>query len=245
MKAFTCTALGLVLAAGLGYAQDPPADPGEKKGGPAGAGLGEELDKATAKAGAMTNYSCTITVRTEGMGGEGQEQQSIELQVQPGAAWHLKAGDFEAFKKGDTLAAKEGAAWKRLDKSAKQAIALSVVRGAHETLRELKSSSFKALKRDDSESGRCYAGELTEAALRQLDQGGRGGDRSLPKPSGNAKIWVSGDGAVTKFEVYIESKMKSADNQEVMVKRMITAEIRDIGTTKYDVPPEAAKALEG
>lgn len=243
MKTVICTALGLVLTASLGYPQDPPREPGEMKEGTGRAE--EELDKAVVKAGAMTSYSCTIMIRTEGLSGEDREVHPVELQIQPGAPWRLRSGDLEAFKKGETLVVKEGVAWKKLDRGAKHAPALRMVRGAHETLRDLKSSSFKAVKREDSEGGRCFTGELTEVALKLLDQGRRAGDRSLPKPTGTAKIWVNGEGAVTKFEVHIESKMKNADNQEVLVRRTITSEIRDIGSTKYDVPPEAAKALEG
>jgi len=236
MKTVICTALGLVLAAGSGYPQDMGGSPKpESQAGPK-----EELDKAAAKAGAMTNYSCTITLRLEGMG-EGEGSQPVELLIQPDSPWQLKAGDLEAFKKGETLAVKEGGAWKKLGRGSKPAQALGMVRGPHEVVKDLTSESFKEVKREDSEGGRCFTGELTLVAIRQLARG----DRSLPKPTGTAKVWVNGEGAVTKYEIHIESKTKSADGQEVAVKRTITAEIRDIGSTKYEVPPEAAKALEG
>lgn len=245
MKTVLATALGLVMAASLGYSQDPPGEPGEEKGDApkAGsqAGLKEELDKAAAKAGAMTNYSCMISIKSEGMAGEGQDDQPIELLIQPGAPWQLKSGTVEAYKKGETVAVKEGAGWKKVDRSAKAGNALCAVRCPHEILRDLKSTSFKELKRDDSEGGRCFSGELTETAIKQLARG----DRPLTKPTGTARVWVNGEGNVTKYEVQVEAKMKDADNKEVTVKRTFNVEIRDVGTTKYDVPPEAAKALEG
>ena len=242
MKSMICTALGLVLAASLGYSQDSggaksPGVPGANR-----AGGEEDLDKAAAKAGTMTNYSCTITIKTEGLteGGEGQEIPAVELRIQPDAPWHLKSGETEAYRKGDVLVVKEGAAWKRADRGAKAAKVLQMVRGPHEILVNLKSASFKEVKREDSEGSRCFLGDLTEAALAQFAQG-----RPQPKSTGTAKVWVNGDGAVTKFEVRIESKMKDKTGQEIAVQRTTTVEVRDVGSTKYDVPEEATKAFEG
>ncbi|HZN62584.1 MAG TPA: hypothetical protein VFC90_09285 [Planctomycetota bacterium] len=245
MKTVIGVMLGLVLAAGPGFSQDPAggAPKGEKAPGP-----GEELDKAVAKAGTMTNYSCVISVKVEGISVDTKDSQPVELQIQPGAPWHLKWGDKEAYKKGEVIVVKEGDAWKRPDRAAKGAQSLAMLRGPHEVLGDLKSSSFKEVKREDSEGGRCFAGELTEEAaknLAQMKRGAAAGDRSLPKPTGTAKVWVNGEGAVTKYEVFIEAKMKGADNQDVTVKRAIAVEFRDIESTKYEVPPEAAKALEG
>ena len=235
MKTVLCTALGLVLAAGLGFTQEPAG------GKPAGGE--EDLDKAAAKAGTMTNYSCTITLRAEGMEGEGQAIPPVEIQIKPDAPWHLKSGEVEAYRKGDALVVKEGAAWKRLERSdggAKAAQALRMVRGPHEILISLKTSSFKEVKKEDSEGGRCFSGELTPEALGQFAVG-----RIPPKSTGTAKVWVNAEGVVTKYEVALESKMKDRGGQEITVKRTSTVEIRDIGSAKYDVPEEAAKAFEG
>jgi hypothetical protein len=227
----------------------------------------EDLDKAAAKAAAMGNYSCTITVKMEGMGGgggggEGRGIQPVELQIKADAPWHVKSGEVEAYKKGETLAVKDGETWKKLerpqrpadgerpDRKAMAAQMLRGVRGPHETLKDLNSASFKEVKREDSEGGRCYSGELTAEAVKAIAQrgrrggGGGGGDRPQAQSTGTAKLWVNGDGAVTKYEVYIESKMKNRDDEEVTFKRTTTVDIRDIGSTKYDVPEGAAKALE-
>jgi len=226
----------------------------------------EDLDKATAKAAEMVNYSCTITTKMEGGGGGGgggggRGMPAVELQIKADAPWHVKAGELEVYKKGEALAVKDGETWKKLgrperpaegerpDRRAMAAQMLRGVRGPHETLKEIKSSSFKEVKREDSEGGRCYSGELTEEALKGFAQrrrggGGDGGDRPAPKSTGNAKIWVNGDGAVTKYEVYIESTFMGRNDEEVTTKRTTTIEIRDIGSTKYEVPEAAAKALE-
>jgi len=224
----------------------------------------EDLDKAAAKAAEMGNYSCTISTKMEGGGGGGggdRGPQAVELQIKADAPWHVKMGELEAYKKGEAIAVRDGETWKKLgrperpaegerpDRKAMAAQGLRMVRGPHETLKELKSASFKEVKREDSEGGRCYSGELTEEALKAFAQrrrggGGGGGDRPAPKSTGNARIWVNGDGAVTKFEVYIESTFKNREDEDVTTKRTTTVEIRDIGSTKYDVPEAAAKVFE-
>ncbi|HTF58228.1 MAG TPA: hypothetical protein VK661_13435 [Planctomycetota bacterium] len=225
----------------------------------------EDLDKAAAKAAEMGNYSCTITVKMEGGGGgggEGRGIQPVELQVRSDAPWHLKSGELEAFKKGETLAVKEGEGWKKLERPQRpaegerpdpKAMAAQMLRGLrapHEILKDLKSASFKEVKREDSEGGRCFSGELTAEALKPFLMGGRrrggggGGDQAAPQATGTAKIWVNGDGAVTKYEVNVEAKRKNRDGDEVTTKSTRTVEIKDVGSTKYEVPADAAKIFE-
>src|SRR6267142_5771762 len=143
----------------------------------------EELDKAAAKAAELGHYSCTITVKMEGGGGgggggEGRAIQPVELQVKADAPWRLKSGEVEAFKKGDVLAVKEGETWKRLgrpqrpaegeepDPKAMAAQMLRGVRAPHEILKDLKSSSFKEVKREDGDGGRVFSGELTAEGVK-------------------------------------------------------------------------------
>lgn len=223
----------------------------------------EELDKAAAKAGEMGNYTCTITTKMEGGrgdggGGGGQGLPAVEMNVKPDAPIHLKAGEIEAFRKGDVLAVKDGETWKRAerpergqepDRRAMAAFRLRGVRAPHEVLKELKSSAFKEVKREDGEGGKVFSGELTEEAIKALRPqgrrgGGGGGDRPAPKTTGKAKIWMNGDGAITKYEVNIESTFKNRDDEDVTTKFTSTVEIKDIGATKYDVPEDAAKVFE-
>ena len=228
----------------------------------------DDLDKAAAKAAEMGNYSCTITTKMEGGGGGGGGgggqggAQPVEMNIKADAPIHLKSGEIEAYRKGDVLAAKEGETWKRVerpergqgggerpDRKAMAVQRLRGVRAPHEVLKELKSSAFKEVKREDTEGSRVFSGDLTEEALKALRPAGRrggggGGDRPQPKSTGTAKIWVNGDGAVTKFEVHVESTFKNRDDEDVTTKFTQTVEIKDIGSTKYDVPEEAAKIFE-
>jgi hypothetical protein len=225
----------------------------------------EDLDKAAAKAAEMGNYSCTITVKVEGGGGgggggEGRAPQPVEIQIKADAPWHLKSGEIEAYKKGDALAVKEGDAWKLLgrpqrpaegeqpDRKAMAAQMLRGVRAPHELLKDLKSASFKEVKREDGEGGRIFSGELTAEGVKPFMMGNRrrggGGDQAAPAGTGTAKIWVNGDGVVTKYEVNVESKRKNRDGEEVTTKSTRTVEIKDVGSTKYDLPEGVAKVFE-
>lgn len=226
----------------------------------------EDLDKAAAKAGEMGNYSCTIATKMEGGGGgggDGRGPQPVELQVKADAPVHLKSGEVEAFRKGEVMAMKTADGWKRFERpqrgeggerperGARAAMMLRGVKAPHELLKDLKSSSFKEVKREDSDAGRTYSGALTEEGVKPFlmgggrrPGGGGGDDRPAPKVSGTAKVWVNGDGVVTKYEVYVESTFKGRDDEERTVKRTTTVEIKDVGSTKYDVPEDAAKLFE-
>lgn len=231
----------------------------------AGRAADEDLDKAAAKAAEMGNYSCTVTTKMEGGrgggGGEGGGPQPVEMRVKADAPLHLKSGEIEAYRKGEIVAVKEGDTWKRLerperpaegekpDRRAMAAQRLRGVRAPHEVLKDLKSSAFKEVKREDTEGSKVFSGELTEEALKALRPAGRrggggGGDRPAPKSTGKARIWVNGDGAVTKYEINIESTSKNPEGEERTTKFTSTVEIKDVGTTKYDVPEDAAKVFE-
>src|SRR6185295_16650530 len=158
----------LMVVAALALAFAPAAD--------------EDLDKAAAKAAEMGNYSCTITVKMEGGGGGGggggEGIQPVEMQVRSDAPWHVKTGELEAFKKGEVVAVKDGETWKKLerpqrpaegerpDRKAMAAQALRGIRAPHEILKDLKSASFKEVKKEDGEGGRVFSGELTAEGLK-------------------------------------------------------------------------------
>ncbi len=231
----------------------------------AGRAADEELDKAAAKAAEMGNYSCTVTVKMDGMGGggggEGRGAQPVEINVKADAPIHLKSGEIEAYRKGDVLVAKDGETWKRVERPERgqggggerpdrRTMAVQRLRGVrapHEVLKDLKSSAFKEVKREDTEGSKVFSGDLTEEALKALRPAGRrggGADRPAPKSTGTAKIWVNGDGVVTKYEVHVETTFKDRNDEDVTTKFTSTVEIKDVGSTKYDVPADAAKQFE-
>ena len=95
----------------------------------------------------------------------------------------------------------------------------------------------KELKKD----GEAYASDLTEAGAKELltFRGRRGGNAPEPKNAkGSVKFWVK-DGLLAKYELKLQGTV-NFNGEDRDMDRTTTVEIKDVGTTKVDVP-EAAK----
>ena len=94
------------------------------------------------------------------------------------------------------------------------------------------AAATKNLKKD----GDVYSSELT-------DEGAKAQFRIAAASSakGSVKFWLK-DGALTKYEFKLKGTVDFNGN-EVDVDRTTTVEIKDIGTTKVNVPEAAAKKL--
>ena len=95
----------------------------------------------------------------------------------------------------------------------------------------------KELKKD----GEAYASDLTEAGAKELLTfgGRRGGNAPEPKNArGSVKFWVK-DGLLAKYELKLQGTI-TFNGEDRDMDRTTTVEIKDVGTTKVDVP-EAAK----
>jgi hypothetical protein len=102
-------------------------------------------------------------------------------------------------------------------------------------------SKTKEIKKD----GDAYTGDLTEEGVKQLMAfGGRGGANApeIASPKGTVKFWTK-DGVLSKYEFNVQGKMTFNDNERE-INRTTTVEIKDVGSTKVEVPEEAKKKLE-
>jgi hypothetical protein len=96
----------------------------------------------------------------------------------------------------------------------------------------------------------AYSGDLTDdgaKALLQFPGFGRGGGGGAPQititdAKASVKFWVK-DGMLTKYEIKSTGKTQFGDNDPMDVDRTTTVEIKDVGTTKIDMPDEAKKKL--
>jgi hypothetical protein len=98
----------------------------------------------------------------------------------------------------------------------------------------------KELKQD----GEAYAGELTDTGAKELLTfgGRRGGIAPEPKNAkGSVKFWVK-DGLLAKFELKLQGTI-NFNGEDRDIDRTTTVEIKDVGTTKLDVPDAARKKL--
>ncbi len=218
----------------------------------------EGLDKAAAKAAEMTNYSYKTTTITEGLGKGGVGKPVvIEVKIEKDKPWQLKAGGAEQFKQGEKVIVKEGDAWKEMAKPEKPAdgskpdrkamainMALRGLKAPHEQVKDI-GTKIKDVKREDSDGGACYSGELTEDAAKEFGaiQTGKGGNKGPSfKVTGSVKVFVNGEGSITKLEIVTEGKGTVKD-QEMTVKQTKTIEISEVGSTKVEVPEEVTKLL--
>jgi len=94
------------------------------------------------------------------------------------------------------------------------------------------ATAAKELKKE----GDVYSGDLTEDGARAQFRFG-----TVSNPKGSVKFWVK-DGALTKFEFKVTGKVDFNGN-EFDVDRTTTVEVKDVGTTKVNVPEEAKKKL--
>ena len=104
------------------------------------------------------------------------------------------------------------------------------------------AAGAKELKKD----GDVISGDLTEDAAKNLmrfRRGGGGGGGGEPPPisnaKGSAKFWVK-DGVLSKYEFKLSGKMEINGN-DVDMDRTTSVEIKDVGTTKVEVPEGAKK----
>ncbi len=102
-------------------------------------------------------------------------------------------------------------------------------------------AATKTLKKE----GEVYTGDLTDEGAKALltfrARGGGGEGPTVTNPKGSVKFWLKG-GALSKYEFKVQGKVDFNGN-EMDVDRTTTVEIKDVGTTKVEVPAEAKKKL--
>jgi len=94
------------------------------------------------------------------------------------------------------------------------------------------ATAAKELKKD----GDVYSGDLTEDGAKAQFRFG-----TVSNPKGSVKFWLK-DGALAKFEFKVTGKVDFNGN-EFDVDRTTTVEVKEVGTTKVNVPEEAKKKL--
>jgi hypothetical protein len=100
------------------------------------------------------------------------------------------------------------------------------------------ASQTKGLKKE----GDTYSGDLTEEGAKTFLRFGRGGDGpTISNAKGSVKFWLK-EGALAKYEYKVQGTI-SFDGNDREVDRTTTVEIKDVGTTKVEVPAEAKKKL--
>ena len=90
--------------------------------------------------------------------------------------------------------------------------------------------------------GDAYVGDLTEDAAKTLLRFRRGGDGpAASNAKGAVKFWIK-DGALAKYEFKVQGTV-TFNNNDMDIDRKTTVEIKEVGTTKIEVPAEAKAKL--
>ena len=89
----------------------------------------------------------------------------------------------------------------------------------------------------------AYTGDLTADGVKaQLAFGGRDGNGpTIANPKGSVKFWLK-DGLLAKYEVTLQASM-SFNGNDFPVDQTTTVEVKDVGTTKVEVPADAKKKM--
>ena len=210
----------------------------------------EEVTAAVKKLG--DNYSWKGSVENAGGGGFGAGPS--EGKTAGGTTWlsmTRRDNTTEAVLSGSKGALKTQDGWQSLADAAKDdggggfnptrflALRLQNYKTPATEAAEL-AGKAKELKKD----GDVISSDLTEEAAKgllsfRMPGGGDGPEVSGAK--GTVKFWVK-DGALTKYQFNVKGTVSFGGNDRD-VDRTTTVEIKDVGTTKVEVPEDAKKKL--
>ena len=179
-----------------------------------------------------------------------------------GYTWlSMKAGEvtIETVMKGEKFAVKSGEGWKgsadfQPGQGGGQQGRPDPAMFAARMIRNLKAPADGVLQALDrvkelkSEGDGVYSAEFTDQGAKDTifpprpeGQGGQNGPQ-VSDAKGSIKIWIK-DGMISKLESTFTGKMTIRD-QERVINRTATTEIKDVGSTKVEIPEEAKKKLE-
>lgn len=220
------------------------------------ADLANDVKAATKKL--SNNYSWKSTSESAG-GGSGRSRFGGPTEGKTDAGvtqLSMTRGEstIEAVLKGEKGAIKTAEGWKSLAEAAEAGGEGGAGRGsARFTARMLQNYKAPAAEAEDligkakdlKKDGEAYAGTLSAEDVKALmSRGFRRPGSDAPEvadPKGTVKFWLK-EGALSKYQYNVQGKM-TFNNNDVDINRTTTVEIKDVGTTKLNVPEEAKKKL--
>ncbi len=210
----------------------------------------DDVLAAAKKLGDQSNYSWKSTVEVAG-GQGGRMGGPTEGKTEKGGVTWLSMTRGEntmlAVLKGDKGALKTQDGWQSVTEAAADEQGpgrwlgrmLQTFKAPAAQVEEI-AGKTKELKQD----GDVIAGDLTEDGAKDLlTLGGRGGANApeISGAKGSVKMWLK-DGLLHKYELKVQGKITWNGNDRD-VDRTTTVEIKDIGSTKIEVPAEAQSKM--
>ncbi len=210
--------------------------------------LQEKVTKAATSVGDKMNYSwASSTLEADGSPGR---LGTIEGKAEKGGVTCLSFSvgglPVEVCMKGEKGAAKALEGWQTFDEIAQAGgTAAAVVRYLRSYKAPVAETATLAGKAKElKEVDGAITGELKEDAVKEMLLFGTRQREGQEPPKttdlkGSVKFWLK-DGALNKFEIKVAGKVTTGE-RETDINRTTTVEIKDVGTTKMDVP-DGAKA---
>jgi hypothetical protein len=221
----------------------------------------DDVKAAAKKLADAPNYSWTTTVKNNaenpGQGGGRFAPGPIQGKTEKdGVTWYsMKQGEntFETAMKGDKFAMKMKDTWMgsgdvpggaqpgRPDPSMFAARMMKTLKPIAQNVNE----AIDKLKEIKSEGDGVYSGEFTPEGAKDQLAPNRGPGAPAPAVSdakGSVKIWIK-DGIIVKLESTLQGKV-TMGQREIEMNRTATTEIKDVGSTKIELPDEAKRKLE-
>jgi hypothetical protein len=209
----------------------------------------DTVTSAAKKLGDSENYSWKQTTENAGGGGFGAGVSEGKTQ-KDGLTWlsmTMRDNTVQAVKKGEKGAIKADEGWQSLADAASgdQGPGTFMARRVQNLKTPAVQAADLAGKVNDLKmDGDAYGGDLSEEAAKSLlTFGGRGANG--PEISGakaSVRFWVK-EGLLSKYETKVKGSV-SFNGNERKVDRTTTIEIKDVGSTKIEVPEKAQKKLE-
>lgn len=209
----------------------------------------DKITTAAQQLGTKPGYSWTTTTReSDGRGGplgpiDGKTEKS-------GLTWlSFVVGGLpvEVYMQGTNGTAKAFEGWQTFDEVARTGASPAAV------IRYLRSyqtpatesaalaGKIKELKPVDD----ALTGDLPEDTVKEMLLIGtrrrEGQEPQTADTKGTIKFWLK-EGTLTKYEINVQGKVTSGDRESV-INRTVKIEIKDVGTTKLEVPAEAKQKM--
>jgi len=210
----------------------------------------QRVTHAAYQLGDKANYSWTTSTKeADGSPGRlGPIQGKAEKGGVTCLSFTVSEIPVEVCMKGDKGAAKALEGWQTFDEVAQPggapAAIVRYLRSYKAPVAEAISLAGKATELKEADG--AITGDLKEEAVKEMLLLGsrRREGQEPPKTSdakGSVKFWIK-DGALTKFEIKVQGKVTAGENERD-INRTTTVEIKDVGTTKIEVPEEAKQKL--
>ncbi len=208
-----------------------------------------KVEDALARLSSATNYSWTAVIKIPGMPFDpGPVQGRTEKGGYAMVTQQFNDNTLAAVFKGDKAAIKTEDQWQNIDGADDQAAMMGGWLTANGTAADEAAKLLKNVKELTAGDGGEFSGDFTaDGATELLTFHPRGGNAAPPAPKnakGSVKFWLK-DGALSKFESHLQGTVAFGPDQEERDFEVTrTVEIKDVGTTKLEVPAEAKKIFE-